>query len=161
MRHAKSDWDSGVNSDFERPLNPRGREDAVFMGKYMFTNGLIPDIIISSPASRAKETTLLVAECISYDKDIIFRDELYFGSISRIIEILQQLDNSTSTVLLTGHNPTWESMCELLQDKKIQVIMSTASIASISTYNNSWSELKIYRNRLDWLISPKTIRKNI
>ncbi len=54
MRHAKSAWDVSYSTDFERPLNKRGRKAAPRMGEFMADRGLLPDLIVSSPAARAK-----------------------------------------------------------------------------------------------------------
>ena len=60
MRHAKSSWDDPTLSDFERPLNRRGKEDAPLMGEHLKRLGIKPDLIVSSPAKRAKKTAKIV-----------------------------------------------------------------------------------------------------
>ena len=40
VRHAKSSWKHPELSDFERPLNKRGKNDAPFMGKLLFKKGI-------------------------------------------------------------------------------------------------------------------------
>ncbi len=56
IRHAKSDWSNPILDDFDRPLNKRGKKNAPFMGKILRDKGVNPDLIISSPAYRARET---------------------------------------------------------------------------------------------------------
>ena len=55
-RHAKSSWDDMSLSDFERTLNARGKRDAPFMANILKEKGITPDLILSSPAKRAKKT---------------------------------------------------------------------------------------------------------
>ena len=62
LRHAKSSWDDPDLADFDRPLNDRGRSAAPFMGEVMNRNGFSPDVILSSPAVRARDTALLVKD---------------------------------------------------------------------------------------------------
>jgi len=62
LRHAKSSWDDSALDDHERPLNQRGRRDAPRMGKLMREYGLIPDVVISSDAVRARLTAEALAE---------------------------------------------------------------------------------------------------
>ena len=65
LRHAKSDWSAPYRSDFERPLKARGRRDAPLMGEYIANLDLVPDLIVSSPAERARQTAELFAEAAS------------------------------------------------------------------------------------------------
>ena len=60
LRHAKSSWDDPDLADFDRPLNHRGRTAAPFMGETVSRYGLQPDLVLSSPAVRAKETAALM-----------------------------------------------------------------------------------------------------
>lgn len=55
-RHAKSSWKDMSLSDFERPLNARGKRDAPFMANLLKGKGIHPELILSSPAKRAKKT---------------------------------------------------------------------------------------------------------
>ena len=52
LRHAKSDWDSAAESDFERPLSKRGKRDAPRMGEAL-SRLMAPMAIVASPARRA------------------------------------------------------------------------------------------------------------
>ncbi len=62
MRHAKSDWDADYESDHDRPLNDRGLKSARLMGRVLADEGLVPDLIISSTALRARTTAELATE---------------------------------------------------------------------------------------------------
>ena len=56
LRHAKSDWGDESLPDFERPLNHRGQKAARAVGHEMAARGIHPDLVITSPAVRAKQT---------------------------------------------------------------------------------------------------------
>ena len=56
LRHAKSSWDNLDLSDYDRPLNKRGKRDAPRMGDFLRQQELVPDLIISSTAKRAKNS---------------------------------------------------------------------------------------------------------
>jgi len=62
LRHAKSSWEDTKLDDHNRPLNERGKKDAPVMGDYLKNKNLTPDLIISSTAKRAKDTSKLVAK---------------------------------------------------------------------------------------------------
>ena len=66
VRHAKSYWGDQSTPDFDRPLNQRGKKDAPFMGNILNDKKIKPDLIIASPAKRAKKTAIAIADTISY-----------------------------------------------------------------------------------------------
>ncbi|MCS6796145.1 MAG: histidine phosphatase family protein, partial [Raineya sp.] len=53
LRHAKSSWKEPELSDFERPLNRRGKKDAPAMGAFLKAKNIRLELIVSSPAKRA------------------------------------------------------------------------------------------------------------
>ena len=61
MRHGKSDWSKPL-SDYKRPIKKRGYREAESIGRWLKEQGLLPDLIISSPAVRARETAQTVAD---------------------------------------------------------------------------------------------------
>ena len=67
-RHAKSSWKHPELKDIERPLNKRGKRDAPYIGDLLKEEGVKPDILISSPAVRARKTSVVIAEKIDYPK---------------------------------------------------------------------------------------------
>ncbi len=105
IRHAKSSWNKLNLEDFDRPLNKRGKKDAPFMGKILLEKGVIPDVIISSPAKRAKQTSIRIAKELRFKKVIIFDKKIYEAGPSVLEQILFSFDNINNTILLVGHNP--------------------------------------------------------
>jgi phosphohistidine phosphatase len=77
MRHAKSSWKDPDLPDHDRPLNKRGKHDAPSMGKLLKDEDLIPDLIISSTAARAKKTAELVAKACKYKGEISLNQSLW------------------------------------------------------------------------------------
>ena len=71
MRHGKSDWSKRL-SDFQRPIKKRGFKESARIGRWLGEQNLVPDLIISSPAMRARETAETVAENMYYDSENIF-----------------------------------------------------------------------------------------
>ena len=71
VRHAKSDWGNPSLSDFDRPLNERGKRDAPIMAKRLLDKKIKIDQIIASPAKRAAKTAKYFAEAFDYKKDKI------------------------------------------------------------------------------------------
>lgn len=106
IRHGKSSHDSGAATDFERPLNKRGLRDSREMGRRLKKRGFKPDLIISSPANRAAGTAQLVAGEIEYpEENIRYDEDLYLCDVIDFEDILKDLDESISKVIIFAHNP--------------------------------------------------------
>ncbi|MDQ1339890.1 MAG: phosphohistidine phosphatase, partial [Campylobacterota bacterium] len=81
IRHAKSSWGDAELNDFERPLNKRGKSNAPMMGERLKKKGVMPDIIISSLAKRAKSTAEMIAKEVGYEKKVLFDENIYESSV--------------------------------------------------------------------------------
>ena len=92
IRHAKSSWEHPHLSDFERPLNSRGKRNAPMMGRILHDEGVMLDQIISSPAKRAITTARTIAGEMGYSENNIVKERSFYGAhSSTIIEILKDL----------------------------------------------------------------------
>lgn len=115
IRHAKSDWNTAVNSDFERPLNQRGKTAAPLMGERLAGRGCQPDLLLSSPAKRARQTAKRVARQIGHPKDdIVYNQEIYEADLDTLTELIRELDDRYQEVMLFGHNPGFSELGEWL-----------------------------------------------
>lgn len=127
-------------SDIDRPLNKRGKRDAPFMGKILAEKGIKPDLIISSPAKRAKRTALAIAEEIGYPESKIEYDENIYESSSReLLEIVQSIDEKHNTVMIFGHNPGFTMLHNYLCTHYIDNI-PTSGIVGLE-FNSGWNEI--------------------
>lgn len=106
VRHAKSGRDDLGLDDIMRPLNEQGLKDAPDMGRRLLKNGVRPDLIVSSPATRALHTARIIAARILYpEKDILKDDSIYAASADELLQLVRGLPNDKSDVMLVGHNP--------------------------------------------------------
>ncbi len=157
LRHAKSDWSQPGTPDFARPLNKRGLKAAPLMGRFARQRRLRPDLILSSPADRARQTAHLVKEAAGFHADLRYDERIYEASWSRLLEIVQQLDEATSMVLLVGHNPGMEDL--LLNLSGVNRPMSTAAFARIDLNIENWNEVLPGCGQLEWLVKPKDLEE--
>src|SRR5437762_1064955 len=103
IRHAKSDWSVPGEKDFERTLNSRGYTDAPRIGRELSEKGVKPDLIISSPALRAKLTAEFIAEQIKYDPEqIVFEEEIYESSVRTLLSIINNTDEKYQKIMIFG-----------------------------------------------------------
>lgn len=141
MRHAKSSWKDDSLKDHERPLKKRGRKDAKRIAKVIKKNDLVPDLILSSSATRAKETVDIVVETLSYKKQILYSDELYMGEPQDYITALKSLDDDYKTVLMVGHNPGLEAYLQII-DGEIESV-PTAGLGYLVLVIDDWKDLSL------------------
>lgn len=115
IRHAKSSWSDPDLTDFSRPLNKRGKKDAPEMARRLAAKGICPQLIVSSPAKRARKTAICMAEGMSYDTAAIRYDtKLYLGSMAYHLQVIETLFRETDVLFLVGHNGTITELAELL-----------------------------------------------
>lgn len=153
LRHAKSSWDDLSLSDFERPLNPRGHRTAPFMGELMKRRKLRAEIIVSSPAERAKETAVLVKEAADMPAEIVFDRRIYEASANRLRRVVADLKDKYYSAMLVGHNPGIEGFVYNLTGQAEP--MPTAALAIIELQIDKWNELNDNCGRVLSVIRPK------
>jgi phosphohistidine phosphatase len=141
VRHAKSSWDSPELSDFERPLNKRGKRDAPFMAKLLARQGVSPDIIITSPANRAITTARYFCEELGFSfSNVFIEPKLYMADSDHLLEILKELNDKFSNVMVFSHNPGLTDFANYLVGKGIDNI-PTCGILSINSKVEAWNDL--------------------
>lgn len=153
LRHAKSSWDFPELSDFQRPLNERGEKAAPFMGKLMKKKNLVPDLIVSSPAERAKQTALLVKDSADFDAKIQFNDEIYEAGSQSLIYVVSEFDDEFDSATIVGHNPGFENLVGVLSGESRR--MPTAALAVIELDIENWNEISANCGMLKEFFIPK------
>lgn len=153
LRHAKASWDNPDWSDFERPLNKRGLEEAQFIGASIYERGLQPELIISSPAKRAKQTAVLVKELAEVSRAVEFDERIYEASPLTLFNLIREFDDKFDAILTIGHNPGFEDLVRMLTGETLT--MSTAALAKINLEIESWKDVETGANTLEFAILPK------
>ena len=147
MRHAKSDWHSAAQADFDRPLNQRGSKDAARMGEWLKQQNITPSLVLSSPAQRARQTVLAVADTLGMkESEVVFNKELYLADRATLLNILRTVPAATENVMLVAHNPGLDNLVEWLAPDPPPLsesgkLMTTAAIAMFKV-PGGWSRLK-------------------
>jgi phosphohistidine phosphatase len=113
LRHAKSDWHDPSLSDFDRPLNARGRSAARAMGREMRALGLAWDGVLASPAVRVTETIAGLEESFG-PLGARYDERIYLASAETLLAIVRQAADEHRSLLLIGHNPGMERLALLL-----------------------------------------------
>lgn len=148
MRHAKAE--ASAPTDFERRLTDRGHADASEAGSWLAAQGVEPDLALVSAAARTQETWEDVAVAAGWDLDVADADEaLYSASTEALLDLVREVDDAVSTLMVIGHNPTVAYLVQLLDDgegdeeagNEIALGYPTAAV-TILRYDGSWADLE-------------------
>jgi len=136
VRHGKSDWGNLDLKDFDRPLNKRGKENSPEMAERLLKRGFKFDLIVSSPAKRAKSTAKYFAEAYQIDS-IQYEEAIYEANTRTLLSVINGFNDSADTIIMFGHNPGFTDLANELSDADIYNI-PTAGMVLISFPFDSW-----------------------
>jgi phosphohistidine phosphatase len=140
VRHAKSSWDDPSLMDIDRPLSARGERDAPAMAARMKELHVIPDLIVTSPAKRARGTAKYFRNAFELVKDDFITDlSLYDATPDDVVAVVQHLDNSKRCVFVFGHNPTFTFLANRFPGVRIDNV-PTCGIFHVKTMSPTWAQ---------------------
>lgn len=155
IRHAKSSWDEGGLSDFDRPLNERGQRDAPEMARRLAERNEYPDHFMASSARRARETALVLAQGVGFpEADIHFERGLYLADTSRLLNAIQRLPDRAREVWLVGHNPDLTDLANRLAGPHTDNL-PTCAVFRMEFEGISWRDVENGTGRLLVYDTPK------
>lgn len=157
MRHAKAQPAEIGESDFERNLNERGKQDAAIMGKRLHDKSLHVDLIICSAAKRTHKTAKIVADELHYkNHDIIIEMDLYEASIADVVQVVRNLSDDYKSIVLVGHNPTITGLVGYLSHTHVEHV-PTSGQACLQFNFKTWKQLIPQSGELLWFDYPKNV----
>ena len=157
IKHAKSNWGIPNTRDFERPISKRGSKDVNTIGSYLMIQDIVPDIVLSSCALRAQETTDLLADKINFRGKKFFLEELYMSIAEDIQEIIMAQDDSLNNIFVIAHNPQISELVNLMTEEHFSKIPSMG-VVSIVFDIEEWSEIENTKGKIDFFIFPKQFK---
>lgn len=137
VRHAKSDWDTGVE-DHERPLNERGRRDAPAVGRWLRGHVGTIDLVICSSATRARQTWRLAAEALEQTPHVRYEQRVYGAEPRALMSVLDEVADDIETTVLVGHNP---GLSELVAAVSRQVVELKTSAIAVVRWGGTWADV--------------------
>ncbi len=162
MRHGKSDWNTGSQSDFERPLAKRGQKAVKRIGQWLIQQKLTPDHIISSPANRAQQTAIGICQKLKLaESSITWEPRTYEADTATLLDVLGACPAEKQRVMLIGHNPGLEMLLRYLAGETFETSqdynpMPTAALAILDMPDN-WEGLDAGAGKLISIIYPREL----
>lgn len=155
VRHAKSDWAAGAETDHARPLNDRGRREAPETAKQIARKGWAPSVVLSSDAARTRETWACMARELPPPERLEFFASLYHAGREAACDALRVADEQATSgvVMLVGHNPGWEDLVSACSGQMIT--MKTAYAALLEAEGASYRAALAGSMKLIDLVMPR------
>lgn len=147
LRHAKAET-PGDQLDFDRRLTEKGAADADAAGAWLADEGLLPRLVICSPAARTRQTWHGVAVALAQaapsagTPEVHYENGLYEGGRTEVVDLLRRVPDEVGTVLVVGHNPTMSDVSVLLRPDQEDLDFTGLKTCGLAVHQNRglWSD---------------------
>lgn len=157
IRHAKSSWSTPYLDDILRPLNERGLKSIKIIGNYLREKNIQPDLIITSPATRAVQTAVGIGDLVNYKIDSLkINQEIYFGNTTDILAIIKNIDDTVNDIFLFGHEPILSSLIYHFTKTSLEKF-PTCAVYRIAFDIKSWKETDLKIGKCEFYVNPKLL----
>jgi phosphohistidine phosphatase len=163
LRHAKTERGAPGGRDRDRELTKRGQADGPLIGGYMAHHGLIPDLVLLSPAVRVRETWDLVLPALDKAPRIVKDERIYNASPDRLLGVIQEVGKAHS-LLVIGHNPSLHDLAvqlvatgDLAARERLAEKLPTSGLVVIDFSIEDWARLHPTSGRLERYVTPRLI----
>ncbi|XP_073003699.1 uncharacterized protein At3g52155, chloroplastic isoform X1 [Typha latifolia] len=157
LRHADSTFPDRFTKDHDRPLSKVGRNDAINVSRKLQQMGWIPEIVLSSDATRTKETLLILQEHAQgfSQAEVYFIPSFYSiaamdGQTADHLQkaICEYSRDDVLTVMCMGHNRGWEEAASMFSGATVE--LKTCNAALLEAAGKSWDEAFSLAGRGGW-----------
>lgn len=156
IRHAKSSWNDPDMDDFDRPLNKRGKQNAPEMAARLIHKGMVPELIIASPAKRTRTTAKMMAREWKYPKEaILLEEELYLCYASTFLKVITKIDDDFNVVAIFAHNPGITDFANYLTEEIRIDNVPTSGIFAVEADIESWKDFDRAHKKFLFFDYPK------
>ncbi|RFZ85543.1 histidine phosphatase family protein [Mucilaginibacter terrenus] len=151
IRHAKATHESGY-TDFERPLTEKGVNGATTMAQHLQEKGIVPQLLVTSPALRTHTTANIFTEILKLNPATIIK-EIYEAGDRTLLRLINGLPDEHDFIALVGHNPAVEQMLYTLSGAIKDVPPGTVALIEFDA--ESWQEVDENTGKLTYYDNPK------
>jgi len=151
MRHPQKDEESS-SDDFFLKLTSKGENDALSIAKQLLQKGVKPDLIVSSPSLRTETTSMILANELNLNKNILYNEAFYEGYLDEAIESINFTFHTIDTLILVGHNPLLSNFAGHFVRLKNK--MDIGEVIQIEFDTSSWIDIDSSNARLVQILHP-------
>ena len=156
VRHSKSSWKDMSLSDFNRPLNGRGKSDGPLMADYLKSKINKIDYLHSSSSVRTFETSKYFINQIQFGK-VEYDDSLYHSSATSILNMIMSYSDNYQSSMIIAHNPGLTNLINNITNISLDNLPTTG-IAEIEFNCDRWSKISYENSDLVDLKFPKQLK---
>jgi phosphohistidine phosphatase len=135
------------------------------MAKHLRKAGVRPDLVICSPALRTRQTLTEIEGALPPGTPVRFEPEMYSGGGGAVSALVSDVDDTVSSLMLIGHNPTLQDFAVSLAVEGDEALIArlgekfpTGALAVISLPDDAWRDLGGAGGTLEELVLPRELR---
>ncbi len=137
--------------DIKRYLTGKGIKRTKKYAGILAEQNIKPDLIISSPATRALQTAEIIAEILNYPVDKIeINPVFYFEPEQEVLEQIKNIPDRYNHVFLIGHNPIWTDLADRFSEKPVWHLR-TSGISGTAFETETWKNI-LQSPRKDYIL---------
>lgn len=162
MRHgiAVEPGDPAFPIDHDRPLSPQGRKRTIAAVRGMRKLGMRPDVVITSPLRRARQTAEIVAAEFGIPGGQMIESATLTPDAAPE-QVIRELHGQTAdaTVLLIGHEPHLSSLASLLligDTNGLYIVFKKAAVCGVEWASDDGQQ----QGTLRFLLQPRHLRSS-
>ncbi len=143
MRHGRAEPKDPRMSDYDRPLHRRGLLEATAMAERLKEQGLMPDLLIASSATRTVQTAEALARALGFPvRKVVSEDELYLAEHDELLEVVRSTPIKVAHLMLVGHNPGLSSCANRLVTAGVPGDFDTGALCTLELPIDDWTEAR-------------------
>ena len=160
LRHAKSSWKEPGIPDHDRPLAPRGKRAAKAMAEHVREQGVRPELVLCSSATRARQTFERLEPLGA--REVHIERELYGADAATLLARLRDLSEPIGSVMMIGHNPGLEDLALVLARESprrddLASKFPTGALATLVFADHEWASLERGTAELVDFVRPREL----
>jgi len=157
IRHGKSTWDYGGVSDFDRPLKEIGIFNTQAVAQKLKEKGVVPELMISSPAIRALHTATIVGRELYYPMEkIVIEPVIYGESENELLNLIKNTNDQCNSLFIFGHNPLFSELPNKFLKQQIDNLPTSGAVV-LQFDISSWNEISRKTLKTELTIIPKSL----
>jgi phosphohistidine phosphatase len=157
LRHAKTQSDVPAG-DHARELTERGHRNAMAMGAHIHNLIGTPDAIITSDATRARQTAEIVASAVDFAAPLTVEPRIYAADLDTLLAVVRRIPDKVRTAIIVGHNPGFEELAAALAgNPEHGVRLPTSGLAVLEFGVERWDSVRAGTGRLREVTTPRTL----
>ena len=141
VRHGKSTWDYHGIEDIDRPLKERGIQNAYDTAGFLKDQDQLPEMIYTSPATRAFHTAIIFARVLNFSEDKLFvKNDLYMANVDDILQVIAETSSRVNSLMIFGHNPGFTDITNYLSELSLSNL-PTSGLVMLTFASEEWKDI--------------------